>query len=124
MNSNFSNDAIGHIVSNLGPNYTVRVNKAGNITVKHKDGKEYWTLYAQKNGRYLWRHFEPSGYYCYPLNMKNRNKLDEYLYDYGNGTVSRYLCYNFRRHAEFDTVNDAVKYFVGYLEKYRNGKVY
>ena len=124
MKANFSNDAIGYIVFNLGPNYTVRLNKAGNITVKHKDGKEYWTLYDQKNGKYLWRHFEPNGYYCYPLNMKNRNKLDVYTYDYGDGNVSRYLCYNFRKHAEFDTFVEAVEYFKNYLKKYRNGKVY
>ena len=124
MKSNFSNGSIGYIVSNLEPNYVARVNKAGNITVKHKDGKEYWTLYYQKNGKYLWRHFEPDGYYCYPLNMRNRKKFEIRTYDYGDGHVYEYEYYDFKKHAELDTVKDAMKYFTAYIRKYRNGKVY
>lgn len=129
--ANFSTQKIGFIVKNLPANYTARVNKAGNITVQHKLGTEYYTLYLQPSKRYLWRHHDGSGY-CYPLNMRNRSKLDrftsEYHYEHeGKMVVDKieYYMWDMKKNAEFETVEEAVKYFTYYINRYRpNGRFF
>ena len=51
--------------------------------------------------------------YCYPLNMKSRNDLNICC-------GGKYKYYDASRHAEFETVNEAIAYFKKYLKKYRS----
>ena len=120
--TNFTDLEILTIIKTLSPQLSVRVNKAGNITVYNpKEVRGFWTLY-NVNNRFLWRHHDGNGY-CFPLNMIGRKRIgpiNTEVWDYG------YVYKWYEREAYnidnsyFNSVNDALNYFVKYLKKYRN----
>lgn len=123
--TNFSLPEIGLIVVNLPAGYTARVNKAGNITVQHRLGTEFWTLYFKSDKKYLWRHHDGSGY-CYPLNMCNRKNMEHIVQEWkvnidGEYKTEKfeYYAWDMNKNASFDTFVDAVNYFKKYINKYR-----
>ena len=121
---NFTEEEIAKIVKKLSPKLNTRVNKSGNITVEEatSDGKVFWTLYFIDLNHYMWRKHTWNGYgtYCHPLNMIGRKRIGEiHRETYGNHTFTWYdrewdIC-----NCEFDSVENALKYFVNYLKKYR-----
>jgi hypothetical protein len=119
--NNFSNEQLLEIFNVLANKLNVRVNRAGNIDVINPNRKNHWehfVLYLTPNKRYLWRRwFDRS--YCYPLNMKNRKEFEKITYDY-LGNERTYYHYDFSKHAEFDTVTEALDYFKKYMKKYHN----
>lgn len=123
---NFKESEISKIVVALGPKFSVRLNKAGNITVCNPSlTDDFWTLYLTRFGKYLWRKHD--GYYCFPLNMKNRKNITKIIYSYtdANGVVNTYenFAYDINKNCVFDTVDEALAYFVKYLAKYWKCKV-
>lgn len=119
--NNFSNEQSLEIFNALSSKLFVRVNRAGNIDVVNPNRKnhlEHFVLYFTQNKRYLWRRWFDRNY-CYPLNMKNRKDFDHVTYDICGQTYT-YDRYNFAKHAEFDTVTEALDYFKGYMKKYHN----
>ena len=123
---NFTESEISKIVVALGPKFSVRLNKAGNITVCNPSlTKDFWTLYLTRFGKYLWRKHD--GYYCFPLNMKNRKNVKKNVFSYkdSDGTVHtyEYFSYDINKNCSFDTVDEAIVYFVKYLAKYWKCKV-
>ena len=128
MHNNFSDFEISNLARVLGPDFNIRRNKAGNITVEYlpefskcgKYNKKYWTLYFTSNGTYLWRRWTSTSY-CFPLHGVNRNRIGETQKYEWNGHVSYYYRRNWDiKNCEFDTYEDAISYFVYYLRKYRN----
>ena len=118
MTFKFNSTMIGILVKMLEAknDYSVRINRAGNLTVNGKN--EHWTLYKCKNGKYLWRrHNELTGY-CYPLNMKGRKSISVCSYD---NLTFYHKDWNMRL-CEFDNIIDAYEYFKHYLIKYRKLK--
>lgn len=123
MKKNFSDFEL-HLVSKvLGPQFNVRFNKCGNITVKHvASSQDFWTLYYV-NHNYIWRRHNEHGD-CYPLHMINRHQI---------GPIQKYVScgktyYFYQREfdikwCEFYSFNNALEYFVNYLNKYRHIKV-
>lgn len=116
MKQNFTESEFNMVKNMCGTNLNACLNKAGNIKVTQNGKGYFWVLYLTPNNRYLWRKHGDGTYanYCYPLNMRNRNVTDTYKTPYG------YTCtyYNFAKHAEFDTVEQAVNYFKNYMKKY------
>jgi hypothetical protein len=130
-NCNFTSAELLDLFTTLGKNFLVRINKAGNFTVvdpNRKNPDEQFVLYRTNNGTFLWRRFfymNGPTTYCYPLNMKNRNKVDTHTYEYenyitGEKEITTYTSYNFRNHAEFEEVSEALDYFKHYYKKYRH----
>ena len=119
--NNFSNEQLLEIFNALSSKLFVRVNRAGNIDVVNPNRKNHWehfVLYFTPNNRYLWRRwFDRS--YCYPINMKNRKDLDHAKFE-GSYSTYEYNYYNFAKHAEFNTVTEALDYFKAYMKKYHN----
>ena len=118
---NFSNEQLLEIFNALSSKLYVRINRAGNIDVvnpNRKNSMEHFVLYFTSNKRYLWRRwFDYS--HCYPLNMKNRKELEKITYNY-LGNEHTYYRYDFSKHAEFNTVTEALDYFKNYMKKYHN----
>lgn len=122
MKCNFSDAELTVAFKVLGSKLRVRLNKAGNIDVvnpKRTNPNEHYVLYYTPNKRYLWRRHFGWGY-CHPLNMRNRNVMDTVERSYLDGTSYKYDFWNMAKHAEFDTVDEALYYFVVYMKKYRN----
>ena len=123
MKSNFSNEDLFAIYNAFASKFLIRVNKAGNIDLvdpNRTNPYEHFVLYARDNGRCLWRRWMDRNY-CYPLNMRNRKDLDAYTATrYDNGEEYTWYAYNFARHAEFNSVTEAIEYFKNYIKKYRN----
>ena len=123
MKKNFSDFEL-HLVSKvLGPQFNVRFNKCGNITVEHSTpSREFWTLYYV-NHNYLWRKHDGYGN-CYPLHMINRNRIGP-VHKYVSCGKTYYCCqreFNIKW-CEFYSFNNALEYFINYLNKYRHIKV-
>ena len=117
MKSNYSNEEIGKVVSNLSFDIklNVRLNKSGNLTVTNSDTVKFekWTLYRTSLG-YLWRRHNLRTGYCYPLNMINRNIL---TIDKGHINYS-FWCMN--KHCTFYNIDDAINYFITYFKKHKD----
>lgn len=123
--NNFTDQEIATIVKELSPKLNARVNKGGNITVVEvaSDGRVFWVLYYVGENRYLWRKHTWNGYgtYCHPLNMVGRKRIGEiHRETYGTHTFTWYDREWDIRKCEFDSVENAVKYFKNYLKKYRH----
>lgn len=140
---NFTDSEVLNIVKTLSPRLNVRINKAGNITVsdpsenisniyqvaasfmqnypyRQKEIRGYWTLYKIDNSKFLWRHHDGNGY-CYPLNMRGRKRIGEIHHETYDGKT--YSWYNRDWDMEkcmFNSVENALDYFVKYLKKYKN----
>ena len=124
---NFTDEEIHLVLKSLGSDLLIRLNKSGNIEVviPSTREREHFVLYLTPNKRYLWRRHNKLGD-CYPLNMRNRKQLSELIHEYtslGKTFKQVYKYYDFSKHAEFDTVKDALAYFIPYLKKYRNIEV-
>ena len=123
MKNNFSNDQKILIFNTLGSKLFVRVNRAGNIDVVNPNRKNEWehfVLYFSPNKRYLWRRWFDK-YYAYPLNMKGRKRIGEiHREKWGDKEFTWYQREFDIKNCEFDTVEDALDYFVNYMEKYHN----
>ena len=121
MKNNFTNEEIGIIFGTLSGKLNVRINKAGNIDVvnpKSTNKYEHFVLYFTPNKKYLWRRWFDKGY-CYPLNMRNRKRIGEIHYDTWQGKKFAWYQREFDiKNCEFETVSDAVDYFVKYMTKY------
>ena len=123
MKNNFSNDQKNLIFNTLGSKLFVRVNRAGNIDVVNPNRKNEWehfVLYFSPNKRYLWRRWFDK-YYAYPLNMKGRKRIGEiHRGKWGDKEFTWYDREWNIANCEFDTVEDALDYFVNYMKKYHN----
>lgn len=123
MKKTFFTDAeIATLTKVLGNKLQVSLNKAGNIKVvnnaeletKRNSHHGFWTLYKFADGTFLWRRHDGIGN-CYPLNMKGRKVVHHSYDDY-------YRPYNVSM-SIFNTFDEALKYFVNYLEKYKGIKI-
>ena len=142
---NFTDSELLNVIKVLSPRFNVRINKAGNITVSDptekvsnahqiasafmqnysyspKEIRGYWTLYTYGNGKFLWRRHDGDGY-CYPLNMSGR-KFEGEVTKYRNAETGRieyqgYKPYNIEM-SKFNTLDEALNYFINYLKKYKN----
>lgn len=118
MKQNFSYEEIGKLAVKLVNNLKVcvTVNRAGNINVVDPStkSKEKWTLYKDGN-RYLWRRFNLVNGYCYPLNMRGRKII-----------YNTYWCKLSwdMNNAYFNTIDDAINYFIQYFHKHKNTYVF
>ena len=117
---NFSENELVSLINELGRKLSIRINRAGNLDVikpNRTNPNEHFVLYLTSNNRYLWRRwFSP--YYCYPLNMKGRKRIGEIHHgDWGGTWYNRAWDI---RNCEFDTVDEAITYFKGYMKKYHN----
>ena len=124
MKKNFTNEEISKIVCAMVGKLFTRINKAGNIEVinpARKNKYEKFVLYLTPNGRYLWRRWFDECY-CYPLNRVNR-KDKKTITSYYDGEEHVYEYYNWAKNAEFNTVDEAIKYFAGYMKRYHNVKI-
>ena len=132
--NNFSNEELNMLVAAVSPKLSVRVNRAGNLTVENPKGygttpwvypvtAYYWTLYKTSNG-YVWRCLNSSSGYCYPLNMVKRNEGREVHCSYtspnGETLNTTYTTWCYEDHSTFKTMEEAVNYFVMYVTKYRH----
>lgn len=118
MKKNFTDSQFAEVKNVFGSMFNVSINRGGNIKIMLPNAHDFWVLYFTRNKRYLWRRHNPNGSYtsyCYPLNMNSRDDLDIWP-----GYTDSYRYYNFSRHAEFATVNEAIAYFKKYLKKYRS----
>ena len=117
--NNFSNDQKILIFNTLGSKLSVRVNRAGNIDVVNPNRInkfEHFVLYFSPNKRYLWRRWFDREY-CYPLNMRGRKRIGEiHREKWGTWYEREWNIIN----CEFDTVDEALNYFKGYMKKYHN----
>jgi len=123
----FTNDEIAVLTKVLGNKLQVSVNKAGNVKVVNNaepktkrycfSGHGFWTLYKYADGTFLWRRHDGTGY-CYPLNMKGRTETTVNHF----GINYTYKPYNVSM-SIFKTFDEALNYFVNYLEKYRGIKL-
>ena len=124
MKKNFTNEEISKIVCAMSGKLFTRVNKAGNIEVinpARKNKYERFVLYLTPNGRYLWRRWFDK-FYCYPLNRVNRNDKKNITVNY-DGSEHVYEYYDWAKNAEFDTVDEAIKYFTMYMKRYHSVKI-
>ena len=123
MKNNFSNEQTLLIFTTLSSKLNVRINKAGNIDVVNPNRTNKWehfVLYFSPNKRYIWRRWFDK-YYAYPLNMRNRKRIGEIHYDTYHGKKFTWYQREFNiKNCEFDTVEDALDYFVKYMKKYHN----
>lgn len=110
----FTDSEIATLIKVLGNKLQVSVNKAGNIKVVNNAEPGFWTLYKYADGTFLWRRHNGTGD-CYPLNMKGRKVVHHPYDDY-------YRPYNVSM-SIFNTFDEALKYFVNYLEKYKGIKI-
>jgi len=133
MKKNFTDSEIAILKSTLGSKLNVSINRAGNIKVINPNEPEnhsywgspargFWVLYHNNVG-YLWRRHDGHGY-CYPLNMRGRkNDLSckPFVWTDDNGHTHKeyYRPYNINK-SYFNSVNEALEYFVNYLKKHRN----
>ena len=123
MKNNFTNEQLISIFNTLSNKLYVRINRAGNIDVikpNRTNKYEHFVLYFTPNQRYLWRRWF-SKYYAYPLNMKGRKRIGEIHHEVYEG--HKYTWYNREWNiinCEFDTVDEALDYFVNYMKKYHN----
>lgn len=93
MITNFTPKAIGLITANLSPVMTVRINKSGNISLRHYKGAEVqFVIYNRPNGYYIRRR----------IDTKN---------PYGVGHV-------LNNEKPFESIADLVDYFKDYMSKY------
>jgi hypothetical protein len=93
MKSNFTNLEIGYIAANLAPEMVVRINKAGNIAIKHKSNPGVQFV--------VYRHDEG-------LIIRRRIDTDS---PYGVGHV-------LNNAKGFLSVKELVKYFKTYMASY------
>lgn len=110
----FTDYEIATLTKVLGNKLQISVNKAGNVKVVNNAELDFWTLYKYADGTFLWRHHDGTGY-CYPLNMKGR-KVKQHPYS------DNYRPYNIKV-SIFNTFDEALDYFIKYLEKYKYIKV-
>ena len=107
MKKNFTDSEIAFLKLMLGSKLNVSINRAGNIKVINPNEPEhrsywgctshkFWVLYHNNMG-YLWRRHDGCGY-CYPLNIRPFDIKNSY----------------------FNSLNEALEYFVNYLKKYHN----
>lgn len=93
MKSNFTIPEIGYITSNLAPEMTVRINKNGNITLRHRtNAPVQFVLYRHDRGLIIRRRID------------NRNPC-------GVG-------HEMNNNKPFLSVHEAVAYFKQYMAKY------
>lgn len=128
----FTESEIANIISTLGNQFDVSVNKAGNIKVFNIEEHEnhscwgkvaygFWVLYKFENGTFLWRRHDGTGY-CYPLNMKGR-KFEGKVTKVRNRKTGKMEYWGYKPYTTsmsvFNTFEEAMNYFVKYLNKYR-----
>lgn len=90
---NFTNLEIGYIAANLTPEMTVRVNKNGNIALKHKSNPGVqFVIYRHADGLILRRRIDTDSPFGVGHALNN-----------GKGFLS---------------VHELVQYFKGYMSKY------
>lgn len=93
MKSNFTNPEIGYIVAALSPEMNIRVNKSGNIAIRHRSNPAVqFVIYRKPRGLVLRRRIDTSSPYGVGHEMNNNKP--------------------------FLTILDLVEYFKGYMEKY------
>ena len=117
---NFTSSQISDITKRLSPKFYVRINKAGNITVKHDGCDDFWVLYyVSKSNTYVWRKHKNGS--CFPLHMTGRTRVgDIHKETYAGKTFTWYNREYNANYINFYTFSDALNYFVMYLKKYRN----
>lgn len=93
MKGNFTNLEIGYIAANLAPEMVVRINKSGNIAVKHRSNPGVqFVIYRHDEGIIIRRRIDTKS----PCGVGH-------VLNNGKGFLS---------------VTDLVKYFKGYMSKY------
>lgn len=93
MKNNFTSLEIGYITSSLAPEMTVRINKCGNISLRHRDDKGVqFVIHRHEDG------------------LKLRRRIDSNS-PYG---VGHYL----NNERPFLSVHELVRYFKDYMTKY------
>ena len=93
MKSNFTNLDIGYITSHLAPEMTVRVNKCGNIAIRHRSNPPVqFVVYNRLTGMIIRRRIDTDDPHGVGHVLNN-----------GKG---------------FYSSEELVKYFKGYMEKY------
>lgn len=136
MKQNFLDIEISTVVSTLGSKLHISINRAGNIKVINNEEPStrsyrgnishgFWVLYHNESG-YIWRRHNGNGY-CYPLNMvgrKNDTSMSPFIYTDENGRTRKayYRPYDIKN-SHFSTFDEALNYFVKYLEKYKGIKL-
>ena len=131
MKKNFTDSEIAFLKLMLGSKLNVSINRAGNIKVINPNEPEhrsywgctshkFWVLYHNNMG-YLWRRHDGCGY-CYPLNMIGRKKEgNPFIYTDENGHTHKEYYRPFDiKNSYFNSLNEALEYFVNYLKKYHN----
>jgi len=133
MKRNFTEGEIITVIETLGSKLQVSINRAGNLKIVNPNEpivrsywgsskRGFWTFYHNENG-YLFRHMDGNGY-CYPLNMigrKNDTTQRPFIWTDDNGHTHKeyYRPYDINN-SYFVTLDEALKYFVNYLKKFRN----
>jgi hypothetical protein len=93
MMTNFTNLEIGYIAANLAPEMVVRINKNGNIALKHRSNPGVqFVIYRHDNGLIIRRRIDTKSPWGVGHVLNN-----------GKGFLS---------------AQDLVKYFKGYMAKY------
>jgi hypothetical protein len=93
MNCNFTNPEIGYIAAQLAPEMVVRINKNGNISIKHRTNpKVQFVVYRHDRGLVLRRRIDTKSPYGVGHEMNNNKP--------------------------FLSVIDLVGYFKSYMAKY------
>ena len=93
MKCNFTNPEIGYITANLSPEMVVRINKSGNIALRHKSNPGVqFVIYRKDRGLIIRRRIDTDSPYGVGHEMNNNKP--------------------------FLTVIGLVEYFKGYMEKY------
>ena len=132
MKQNFSNSDVKKI-SNLfnGNVFNVRINKGGNIQLDVKDLSKFnlcdwWTnrsyvFYNTPNGILIrcksW-HGSTMGASIFPLNMNAKSRNVELTYEC-YGRMHTVKCYSIK-YSTFENLDDAIVYFIEYLNLYHN----
>ena len=93
MKTNFTNLEIGYIAANLAPEMVVRINKSGNIALKHRSNPAVqFVVYRHDRGIIIRRRIDTNSPYGVGHEMNNNKP--------------------------FLSVVDLVNYFKGYMRKY------
>lgn len=123
MKQNFSNFDFKKVFNTFNGNiFNVRFNKAGNITLDVKNGSvlntehphsnHKFTFYSTPNG-VLIRHI--SNWSVFPLNMSYKSRhIDKETW--GGYTHDVYNI----KYSNFENIDDAIVYFIEYLNLYHN----
>ena len=122
--NNFSSSELSSIIFGLhnvsAAGYSFCINKAGNLKVFKKGANEHFVLYHNTKTveGYLWRRHSRANFspVIYPLNMKRPKEI--VTYTRLNGETSTYIRdWAGTKPCEFNTIEEALKYFNSYMKK-------